>query len=258
MKQEPAARHDEGTERRRTTMKRNDMKRQWNEKIKAAIEEARWKRPEQVGVRPRRVFTFPPRPGKDETTEMRHTTMSKKDRMQNWTQKEIQAAIAKSLENEPDGPNKEYWTTADCTLQQIRKKYRLPKFKPSPLKIVLTRKCCGKEFAHVLKYKRDAKNLTDWKCFAPECRLKVTVIPFGKFKGQTLPWVYERSPSYLAWFCETVWGCEDVKEAIMGMEGMETLIAEYRQHKEGLEWRTGQFSPQTVDTVCDELFGGEG
>ena len=43
--------------------------------------------------------------------------MSKKDRMQNWTREEIQAAIAKSLANEPDGPNKEYWTIADSTLQ---------------------------------------------------------------------------------------------------------------------------------------------
>ena len=184
--------------------------------------------------------------------------MSIKNRMQHWTREEIQSAIVKALENEPEGPNRDYWTTADCTLQEIRKKYRQAKFKPSPLKIVLTRKCCGEEFAHLLKYKKDAKNLRDWKCFSPECLLKVVVIPFGKFKGQTLPWVYERSPSYLAWFHETVWGCEDIKEAIEGMEGMETLIGEYRTQKEGLEWRKGQFSAQTVDAVCAELFGGEG
>ena len=32
-------------------------------------------------------------------------------------------------------------------------------------------------------------------------------MPFGKFEGQTLPWVYEQEPSYLAWFHETVDGC---------------------------------------------------
>ena len=178
-------------------------------------------------------------------------------KMQNWTQEEIQAAIAKALENEPDGPNKEYWTT-EFTITDIRVKHRMRKFKPNPVAVTLVRKCCGRAFAHVLTSKQRLKSLSDWKCFAPECRLKVLVIPFGKFKGQTLPWVHEKSPSYLAWFHETVWGFEDIKEAIKGMEGMETLIAEYRQQKEGLEWRKGHFSPQTVDTVCEELFGGEG
>ena len=183
--------------------------------------------------------------------------MSIEDRMQNWTQEEIQAAIAKVLENEPDGPNKEYWTT-ECTITDIRVKHRMRKFKPAPVTVTLVRKCCGREFTHVLTSKQRLKSLADWKCFAPECRLKVLVIPFGKFKGQTLPWVYEKSPSYLAWFHETVWGFEDIKEAIKGMEGMETLIAEYRQHRDSFEWRKGQFSPQTVDAVCEELFGGEG
>ena len=184
--------------------------------------------------------------------------MSIRDKMQNWTQEEILAAIAKALDNEPDGPNKEYWTSPDCTIQEIREKYRKSRFKPDPVAVTLVRKCCGREFTHVLTSKQKLKSLSDWKCFAPECRLKVLVIPFGKFKGQTLPWVHEKSPSYLAWFHETVWGFEDIKEAIKGMEGMEALIAEYRQQKEGLEWRKGQFSPQTVDAVCDELFGGEG
>ena len=183
--------------------------------------------------------------------------MSIKDRMQNWTQEEIQAAIAKALENEPEGPNKDYWTT-ECTITDIRVKHRMRKFKPDPVAVTLVRKCCGREFVHVLTSKQRLKSLSDWKCFAPECRLKVLVIPFGKFKGQTLPFVHEKSPSYLAWFHETVWGFEDIKEAIKGMEGMEALIAEYRQQKEGLEWRKGRFSSQTVDAVCEELFGGEG
>ena len=42
-------------------MKRHDMKRQWTERIKAAIEESRRKRPDQVGLRPRRVFPSAPK-----------------------------------------------------------------------------------------------------------------------------------------------------------------------------------------------------
>ena len=61
MKQETGGKHDEGTERRRTTMKKHDIKWQWTEKIKAAIEEARRKRPEQVGLRPRKVSPSVPR-----------------------------------------------------------------------------------------------------------------------------------------------------------------------------------------------------
>ncbi|MGO8750636.1 MAG: hypothetical protein ACLQNE_32200 [Thermoguttaceae bacterium] len=37
-------------------VKKHDIKRQWTEKIKAAIEEARRERPDQVGLRPKRVF----------------------------------------------------------------------------------------------------------------------------------------------------------------------------------------------------------
>jgi len=66
MKQETGGKHDEGTERRRTTMKKHDIKWQWTEKIKAAIEEARRKRPEQVGLRPRKVWK---KTGKPATTD---------------------------------------------------------------------------------------------------------------------------------------------------------------------------------------------
>ena len=82
-----------------------------------------------------------------------------------------QAAIAKALENEPEGANKDYWTT-DCTVNDIKTKFGLRKFKPSPLKIVLVRQCCGEEYVHVLANKKGLKGLSDWRCHDPECRLK--------------------------------------------------------------------------------------
>ena len=182
--------------------------------------------------------------------------MSRKHMWQHWTEEECKAAIAKSLADEPDGPNTDYWTT-DCTIQKVKAHYRLNEFKPDPVTVTLVRKCCGKQFVHVLKYKRESKRLKDFRCFDPQCRLKVVVMPFGKFKGQTLPWINERSSSYLAWFCETAWGCEDVKEAIMAIEGMDKLVAEYRKQMEELEWRKGPFSEPTVDAVCLKLFSGE-
>ena len=39
--------------------------------------------------------------------------------------------------------------------------------------------------------------------------------------------------------------------------GMEAIVAEYRKRTEELEWRKGQFSSQTVDATCEELFRGE-
>ena len=83
--------------------------------------------------------------------------MSEEPYMQEWTQKEIQAAIAKALENEPEGPNKEYWTTPDCTVQDIKEKHGLKRFKPNPMTITLVRECCGAKFAHTLANKKEAK-----------------------------------------------------------------------------------------------------
>ena len=37
--------------------------------------------------------------------------MRKETQRQHWTQEEVKTAIAKALENEPEGPNKDYWTT---------------------------------------------------------------------------------------------------------------------------------------------------
>jgi hypothetical protein len=186
---------------------------------------------------------------------------------QHWTQEEVNQAIHKALEDESEGANKEYWTT-DCTVQDIKAKYRTSKFKPSPLKIVLVHQCCGEKFTHVLRYKRDAKNLKDWRCLDPQCLPKQLVMPFGKFKGQTLHWVYAQEPGYLAWFHECIEGCEEVKAVIRTLEGIEAHLTAFRQRhgqqpsltptQEQVEWLMGKFSAQTIDAVCDELFGGEG
>ncbi|MGO8750635.1 MAG: hypothetical protein ACLQNE_32195 [Thermoguttaceae bacterium] len=194
--------------------------------------------------------------------------MSRKHLRQHWTEEEVKAAIAKVLADEPDGPNKEYWTS-DLTIQDVKAHHGLKKFKPEPVTVTLVRKCCGKQFVHMLKYKRETKSLKDFRCFAPECQLKVVLMPFGKFKGQTLPWIYERSPPYLAWFHETVDGCEEIKVAIRALDGIEAHLAAFRQRRhpsqkrltptqQQVEWLMGKFSVETVDKVCEELFGGEG
>jgi len=190
---------------------------------------------------------------------------------QHWTQEEVRTAIEKALEGELEGRNKEYWTT-DSTVDQIKAKYHATKFKPIPLRIVLVRKCCGEEFVHVLRHKRDARNLKDWRCLDPQCLPKQLVMPFGKFKGETLSWVYERSPSYLAWFHETVDGCEEVKEAIRGLDGIETHLAAFRRKQkprqpppkrlnpvqQQVERLMGKFTGQPLVRVCKEMFGDAG
>ena len=162
--------------------------------------------------------------------------MSEANYMQQWTQKEVQAAIAKALENEPDGPTKEYWTT-ECTVNDIKVKYGLKKFKPNPLKIVLVRECCGEKFTHTLTYKKQAKSLKDCKCFSPECQLRTTVMPFGKFAGLTVPLVYEQQPSYIAWFYECVQGCEEVKAVIRGLDGIEAHLTAFRHKQRQPKWQ---------------------
>ena len=48
-------------------------------------------------------------------------------------------------------------------------------------------------------------------------------MPFGKFAGLTVALIYERQPSYLAWFHETVEGCPEIKEVIRGLDGIERI-----------------------------------
>jgi hypothetical protein len=189
--------------------------------------------------------------------------MKKETQRQHWTQEEVNQAIARALEAEPDGPNKEYWTT-DLTVEEVKRRYHTTKFKPTPLKIVLVRRCCGEKFTHVLANKRQARGLDDWRCPSLECRLRSMTLPFGKFEGQTLRWVYEQEPSYLAWFCDTVDGCEEVKEAIRALDGIERHLRAFREKRsrvpptptqQEVEWLMGKFSASTVDKVCEELFG---
>ena len=94
--------------------------------------------------------------------------------------------------------------------------------------VTLVRECCGRQFVHVLTARESAICLKDPECADPECRRRLATLPFGKFKGQTLPWVYEQQPSYLAWFHETVDGCEEVKEAIRALDGIEAHLAAFR------------------------------
>jgi hypothetical protein len=93
-------------------------------------------------------------------------------------------------------------------------------------------------------------------------------MPFGKFEGQTLRWVCEQEPGYLAWFHETVDGREEVKEAIRALDGIEAHLSAFRLRRQPsprkltpaqreVERLMGRFSASTVDLVCDELFGGE-
>jgi hypothetical protein len=193
--------------------------------------------------------------------------MSEEKHVQQWTQKEVQAAIDKATENEPEGPNRDYWTTA-VSRDEIKRKYGLKKFKPDPLTVTLVRECCGKEFVHVLTAREKAKSLRDRMCIDPQCRRRTTVMPFGKFAGIAVPLVYEQQPSYLAWFHETVQGCEEVKAVIRGLDGIETHLTAFRKRpqpppkqltptQQQVEWLMGKFTTETIDAVCDELFGGE-
>ena len=189
--------------------------------------------------------------------------------MQLWMEEEVKAAIAKAMEHEPEGPDRDYWTT-DSTIKDIKAKYGLKRFKLKPVTVTLVRECCGAKFVHVLMARESALCLKDPECADPVCRRRLATMPFGKFKGQTLAWVYEQEPSYLAWFHETVEGCKDVKEAIKGLPGIEAHLDAFRERQQPLprtalnatqqqvEWLMGKFTTPTIDAVCDELFGGEG
>lgn len=122
------------------------------------------------------------------------------------------------------------------------------------------------EVPHALTARESAICLKDPECADPECRRRLAVMPFGKFKGQTLSWVYEQEPSYLAWFHECVDGCKEVKEAIRGSKGIQAHLAAFRQRRQPsprqltptqqqVERLMGKFSSETVDKVCEELFG---
>ena len=132
----------------------------------------------------------------------------------------VQAAIAKAMENEPEGPDRDYWIS-DTAIKDLKAKYGLKRFKPKPVTVTLVRECCGKRFTHMLTARESAICLKDPECAGPECRRRLAIMPFGKFKGQTLSWVHEQSPSYLAWFHDTVDGYEDIKTLIRGLDGID-------------------------------------
>ena len=66
-----------------------------------------------------------------------------------WMEEEVRVAIAKAMENEPEGPDRDYWTT-ETLLKEIKAKYALKRFKPKPVTVTLVRECCGTRFVHVL------------------------------------------------------------------------------------------------------------
>jgi len=185
-----------------------------------------------------------------------------------WRLSQVQAAITAAMKDESEGPDRDYWTTG-ASRDEIKAKYGLKKYKPKPVTVTLVRECCGKCFTHVLKSRESAKHLTDYKCRDAECRGRTTVMPFGKYAWLTVALVYEKDPSYVAWFHDTVDGCDEVKEAIRGLPGIETHLTAFRQKQrlspkqltptqQEVEWLMGKFSSETVDKVCEELFGEEG
>ena len=108
-----------------------------------------------------------------------------------WMEEEVKAAIAKAMENEPEGPNQDYWTT-ETSVEDVKAKYHMKKFKPKPLTVTLVRECCGERFIHVLTARESAICLKDRHAPIPSAAGGSVTMPFGKFKGQTLSWVYEQ------------------------------------------------------------------
>jgi hypothetical protein len=66
-----------------------------------------------------------------------------------WREEDVRAAIAKAMEHEPEGPDRDYWTTA-TSIKEIKAKYALKRFKPTPVTVTLVRECCGRQFVHML------------------------------------------------------------------------------------------------------------
>ena len=73
------------------------------------------------------------------------------------------------MEHEPEGPDRDYWTT-ETSVKDIKAKYGLKRFKPKPVTVMLVRECCGKRFVHVLTARESAICLKDPACADPECR----------------------------------------------------------------------------------------
>jgi hypothetical protein len=83
---------------------------------------------------------------------------------------------------------------------------------------------------------------------------------FGKFRGRSVDEVMRVESTYLAWFVDQVDGCEELKEAIMAHPRFPAARESYLTCRQKIqrkaEWRQGQFSQPTIDSICDELFHG--
>ena len=84
---------------------------------------------------------------------------------------------------------------------------------------------------------------------------------FGKFRGRTVDEVMRVESTYLAWFVDQVEGCDELKEAIKAHPRFPAAWESYQECRwkirQKAEWRQGQFSEPTIDSVCDELFNAE-
>ena len=195
--------------------------------------------------------------------------MKKKEtQRQHWTSEEIKTAIAKALENEPDGANKDYWTS-DLTVDAVKRKYHTTKFKPSPLKIVLVRQCCGEKFTHVLANKREAKGLDDWRCPGVECRLQHHGHAVRQVRGAdpalglraraVVPRLVPRDRGRLRGGEGSDPDAGRHRDSSGGVpaEATATSAQQFTPTQQEVEWLMGKFTTQTIDKVCLKLFDGE-
>jgi len=126
---------------------------------------------------------------------------------------------------------------------------------------------CHCEVEIILEKKADLRELLKMTCAhceeleeAQNQHLNICM-PFGKFRGKTINFVMEEQPSYLAWFADNIKGEDKLLELIKTHTGFPQAWAEYvakqppKAVREEKEWRQGKFSQQTIDDLCDCLFG---
>jgi hypothetical protein len=59
-------------------------------------------------------------------------------------------------------------------------------------------------------------------------------MPFGKFRGMPISEVFQRDPSYLAWFCDCVDGNEVFKRTIRALPGFPGASGKYFSQKQSI------------------------
>ena len=72
-------------------------------------------------------------------------------------QEEVRTAIAKAMEDEPEGPDKGLLDDGDLAQTRSRGSTAMTKFKPKPVTVTLVRECCGKKFVHVLSEQEEGE-----------------------------------------------------------------------------------------------------